>query len=132
MIPIDEVVTFSVTTRGASGAADADSAPTFNVFEESTDTAILADQTMTKRTGHTGVYRGTFTASAANGFEAGKWYDVVCTGIVGGVTDKTVALTFRIAPAESAAGVPKVDVSAIGANVITSASIAAGALNKRN
>lgn len=111
MVPIDEVLHFDVTTRGSSGVTDADSAPTYDVFEEATDTPILDDQTMTKRTSLTGNYRGSFTASAANGFEAGKWYSVIVTATVGGTTDKTVALLFRVAPAESQAGVPKVDLS---------------------
>jgi hypothetical protein len=113
MVPIDEVVHFDVTThRVDTGAVtDADSPPTFDVFEEATDTPILDDQAMTKRTSLTGDYRGSFTASAANGFEAGKWYSVVVTATVNSVTAKDVAKHFRVAPAESAAGVPKADVS---------------------
>lgn len=115
MIPIDEVVHFDVTThRFDTGAvSDADSAPTFDVFEEATDTPILDDQTMTKRTSLTGNYRGTFTASAANGFEAGKWYSVVVSATVNSVAAKYVAKNFRVGPAESVAGVPKVDAAAI-------------------
>jgi hypothetical protein len=119
MIPIDEVVYFDVITRGTGGVVDADSAPTYDVFEESTDTPILDDQTMTKRTSLTGNYRGSFTASAANGFEAGKWYSVIATATVDAVTDKTVALLFRVAPAESSAGVPKIDVSHFGGSAGT-------------
>jgi hypothetical protein len=116
MVPIDEVVHFDVTThRVDTGAvSDADSAPTFDVFEEATDTPILDDQTMTKRTSLTGDYRGSFTASAANGFEAGKWYSVVVTATVNSVTAKEVAKNFRVAPAESAAGVPLVALTAAG------------------
>jgi hypothetical protein len=112
-VPLDEVVHFDVVTHSPStgGITDADSAPTYDVFEEATDTPILDDQTMTKRTSLTGNYRGTFTASAANGFEVGKWYIVIATGVVGGVTGKVPALIFRLAPAESSAGVPKVDLS---------------------
>lgn len=123
MIPLDEVVHFdSVTHSPTTGAVtDADSPPTFDVFEEATDTPILAAQTMTKRTVLTGNYRGTFTTSAANGFEAGKWYNVVTIGTVGGVTGKAVAMTFRIAPAETVAGVPKVDPSHLAGQTITAA-----------
>jgi hypothetical protein len=119
MIPIDEVVYFDVITRGTGGVVDADSPPTYDVFEESTDTPILDDQTMTKRTSLTGNYRGSFTASAANGFEAGKWYSVIATATVSAVTDKTVALLFRVAPAESSAGVPKVDTTHFGGSAGT-------------
>jgi hypothetical protein len=93
---LGETVHFDVTTRGDSGVVDADSAPTFSVFENATDTPILADVAMTKRTALTGNYRGTFDATTGNGFESGKWYNVIVTGIVGGVTDKTVALTFLL------------------------------------
>lgn len=120
-IPIDEVCYFDVitSTPSTSAAVDADSAPTFDVFEEDTDTAILAAQTMTKRTSKTGNYRGTFTASAANGFEAGKWYSVIASGVVGGVTGKCRAMHFRVAPAESQAGVPKSDAAYFGGTALT-------------
>jgi hypothetical protein len=127
MIPIDEVVYFDVITSDPTdeGAAiDADSAPLFDVFEEATDTPILDDQTMTKRTSLTGNYRGTFTASAANGFEAGKWYSVVVTAIVGAKTGKCVAKNFRIAPAESSAGVPKVDLTHVAGATTNVAALA--------
>ncbi len=111
LVPINEVVFFDGRTHTPSTGAlvDADSTPTFDVFEENTDTPILAAQTMTKRTALTGRYRGSFTASAANGFEAGKWYTVDMTAIVGGVTDAAVVAWFRVAPAEVNAGVPLVE-----------------------
>lgn len=111
MIPINEVVVFDVVTHVASTGAvsDADSAPTFDVFEEDTDTPILSAQTMTNRTSKTGNYRGTFTCSTVNGFEAGKWYSVVVSATVSSVSAKCVAKHFRIAPAESTAGVPVTD-----------------------
>lgn len=124
LIPLDEVVHFDVVThRVDTGAvSDADSPPTFDVFEEATDTPILDDQAMTKRTSLTGNYRGTFTASAANGFEAGKWYSVVVSGTVNSVSAKDVAMKFRVAPAESAAGVPKTDTTHFGGSAGTFAS----------
>jgi hypothetical protein len=131
LIPIDEVVVFDVTTHHPSTGAitDADSGPTYDVFEEATDTPILDDQTLTKRTSLTGHYRGSFTASAANGFEAGKWYSVVATAVVNTVTAKCVALHFRAAPAETAAGVPQVRVSAIADGLLVAATFAAGAFD---
>lgn len=113
LVPIDEVAHFDVVTHNpATGAvSDADSTPTFAVYEEATDTAILDAQNFTKRTSLTGNYRGTFTASAANGFEAGKWYSVIASATVNSVAAKCVAMNFRVAPAESVAGVPKVDPS---------------------
>jgi hypothetical protein len=115
MIPIDEVVHFDVTTHNPStaGISDADSTPTFSVFEEATDTPILSAQSFTKRTALTGDYRGTFTVSLANGFEVGKWYNVVATAVVGGITGKCTAMTFRAAPPETVAGRPLVDVDLV-------------------
>lgn len=117
LIPLDEVVHFDVTTHDPTTGAvsDADAAPTFDVFEEATDTPILDDETMTKRTSLTGNYRGSFTASAANGFEAGKWYAVIVSATVDSVSAKCVALHFRLGPAEASAGVPKVDVNDLSA-----------------
>lgn len=114
LVPIDEVVHVPdiCTHDPATGAArDADSTPTFSVYEEATDTPILSAQSFTKRTSLTGDYRGVFTASAANGFEAGKWYNVVATATVAGITAKKTCMHFRVAPAESIVGVPKSDES---------------------
>jgi len=112
-IPLDAVPHFDVTTHiAATGAvSDADSPPEFDVFEEATDTPILSAVAMTKRTSKTGDYRGTYACSIANGFEVGKWYNVVVTAIVSSITAKLTVMTFRLVPAESAAGVPKVDPS---------------------
>lgn len=111
LIPIDEVVHFDITTHDPSTGAEtaADSTPTFDVFEEATDTEILDDQNFTLRTGETGIYRGTFTASAANGFEAGKWYIVIARATVNTVAAAQVAMHFRVTLAEAVAGIPKVD-----------------------
>lgn len=108
LIPIDEVVYFDICTHDPStgGVGDADSTPTFSVFEEATDTPIVSGTSFTKRTSLTGDYRGTFTASAANGFEAGKWYSIIASATVGAVTAKKNCGSFRVAPAETTAGVP--------------------------
>ncbi len=110
-IPIDEVVTFDQVTVSpyTSAPADADSTPTFAVYEDTTDTDIGIGGNMTKRTSLTGNYRASMTLSGANGFEAGKWYNVICSATVGGVSGKSVAMTFMCVPAESSAGVPAVD-----------------------
>jgi len=112
-VAIDEVVYFdAITSNPTTGAvADADSTPTFDVYEEATDTGLLGATNLTKRTSLTGDYRGTFTASAANGFEAGKWYSVVVSATVATVAGKAVTMHFQCVPAESVAGVPKVDLA---------------------
>jgi hypothetical protein len=120
-IPLDEVLHFDVLTHHPSTGAvtDADSTPTFAVYEEATDTDIGVGGNLTKRTSLTGDYRGTFTASAANGFEVGKWYNVIASATVNAIAGKTRALIFRIVLAESVVGEPKVDVGAIGGTAQT-------------
>jgi hypothetical protein len=134
MIPLDEVVVFDVVTHEPSTGAisDADSTPTYSVFEETTDTPILSAQNFTKRTGLTGNYRGSFTASTANGFEVGKWYSVIATATVDGVTAKCVALHFRLAPAEASAGIPKVDVALSDGGTVPSVDDVADGMLKRD
>jgi hypothetical protein len=98
IVSINDIVPFDVTTHHPSTGAvtDADAAPTFSVFEEATDTPILANQAMTKRTSLDGNYRGSISVTAANGFEADKWYSVIVTGIVNSITAKHVALHFMV------------------------------------
>lgn len=110
-IPLDEVLHFGAITSEASGAAaDADSTPTWAVFEESTDTAIQTGN-FTKRTSLDGHYRGTVTLSAANGFEVGKWYEIAAAATVDSVAGKAIVFgPFRIVPAEAQTGVPVVDI----------------------
>ena len=128
LIPLNEVVHFDVVTSHPTTAAvtDADVTPSFDVYEEATDTPMLdagspfSGISMIKRTGLTGNYRGTFTASAANGFELGKWYNVIATAIVNGVTAKCVVMTFRVAAAEGSPGIPVVDSFALDWNTTES------------
>jgi hypothetical protein len=54
----------------------ADATPTFAVYEEGSDTALLTGQATTLVTGTTGFYRGSVAATTANGFESGKTYCV--------------------------------------------------------
>jgi hypothetical protein len=87
-----DFITSSPTT---GAAADADSTPTCEVFEDATDTAILSP-TVVKRTGKTGNYRVPVVCSAANGFEAAKSYNVVVAATVGAVAAKAVVQTFQM------------------------------------
>jgi hypothetical protein len=87
-----DFITSSPTT---GAAADADSTPTCEVFEDATDTAILSP-TVVKRTGKTGNYRVPIVCSAANGFEAAKSYNVVVAATVGAVAAKAVVQTFQM------------------------------------
>ncbi len=127
-IALDEVVHFDVVTHNVSTGAvsDADSTPTFSVFEEDTDTPIVSASNFTKRTALTGNYRGSFTASAANGFEVGKWYNIVASATVNSVAAKAIAHTFRIIPAESSAGVQKVDLTHISGSAVSTSTAQLG------
>lgn len=113
-IPLDEVIYFdAITTHPTTGAAtDADSTPTFAVYEESTDSDIGVGGNLTKRTSLTGNYRGTFTLSAANGFEVGKWYSIIGSATVNSIAGKAVLKNFRCVAAEAIAGKPKADLDA--------------------
>lgn len=84
-----------ITSSPTTGAAiDADSTPTCEVFEDATDTSVLSP-IVTKRSGKTGNYRVPVVCSTANGFEAGKSYNVLVSATVGGVAAKAVVATFQ-------------------------------------
>ena len=120
-IALDEVMHFdAITSNPATGAvSDADSTPTWSIFEEDTDTAILSAQNFTKRTGLTGNYRGAATLSTGNGFEVGKWYNVIASATVNSVAGKAVVMRCRVCLAESVAGSPKVDAAHFSGQTIT-------------
>ena len=92
---LEETITVDFVTSNAStgAAADADSTPTVEVFEDATDTAILTP-TAVKRTDKTGNYRVPVACTAANGFEAGKSYNVVASATVNSVDGKGVVERF--------------------------------------
>jgi hypothetical protein len=89
---IDNLVTFSVNTHAAStgAATDADSPPTYRVYEDETGTAILSGTMAKLDDANTlGFYSEQITLSAANGFEKGKSYNIYISTAVGGVTGTT-------------------------------------------
>jgi hypothetical protein len=83
--PIDGTKTVYLNTHLPSTAAegDADSLPTYRVYEEITDTTILTG-TMAKLddANTVGLYAARIALTAANGFEAGKEYGVRMRAIV--------------------------------------------------
>lgn len=85
------------TTNPATGAAASASATAVRVFEDASDTAIVTP-TATERSGHTGNYRCQVACTTANGFEAGKSYNVVAEATVGGVTARGVIASFVLGP----------------------------------
>lgn len=86
---LGRIVTLDFTTHDplSGQLSDADVLPTCEVFEDNSDTPILTP-TVTKRTGKTGDYRVTFTASAANGFEEGKSYNIISQATVNSISAK--------------------------------------------
>jgi hypothetical protein len=110
-LPLNQVFEFDFSVHNPAATngplVNADSTPTYDVYEQGSRTPILAAQNATNDT--TGVYYGSITCSAANGFDVGKTYQIKATAIVGGVTDKLVVSRFRIVAAETTVGVPRVD-----------------------
>lgn len=86
---IDDLLTFTCNTHSPTtgNATDADSAPTYRVYEDETATPILTGTMATLDASNTdGFYSEQITLSAANGFEKGKSYTVRILAVVGGVT----------------------------------------------
>lgn len=95
---IDDLVTFSVTTHTAStgAATDADSVPSYRVYEDETGTAILTgNMAKLDDANTTGFYSEQITLSAANGFEKGKSYNIIVSATVGGIAGNTLR-TFQL------------------------------------
>lgn len=95
---IDDAVTFAVNTHSTSGAeSDADSAPTYRIYEDETGTPLLTGTMALLDDANTvGFYSEQITLSAANGFERGKSYTVRIRAVVGG-TAGTTERTFQVA-----------------------------------
>lgn len=89
---IDDLLTFTVNTHTTAGVAtDADSAPSYRVYEDETATPLLTGTMATLDAANTdGHYSEQITLSAANGFEKGKCYAIRIQATVSGVTGATV------------------------------------------
>lgn len=103
--PIDRLITFAVTTHTASTGAvtDADSVPTYRVYEDETTTPLLTGS-MAKLddANTTGFYSEQITLSAANGFENGKSYNIYITATVATIAAAAV-YTFQVEAAKPTA-----------------------------
>lgn len=120
---IDDVVTFSAQTHDpATGiATDADSAPTYRVYEDETATPILTGTMATLDAGNTdGFYSEQITLSAANGFENGKSYTIRILGTVDGIS---AAMTHTLQMRAEVGSI-----NSISANAITATAIQDGAI----
>lgn len=89
---LDDLLTFPASTHrfDTGNGADADSVPTYRVYEDETGTPILTGS-MAKLddAGTVGFYSEQITLSAANGFEKGKAYTIYITATVNSVTGTT-------------------------------------------
>ena len=102
---IDDTLTFTAVTHKVDTGVltDADSVPSYRIYEDETGTAIL-NGSMAKLddANTTGFYSEQITLSAANGFENGKSYSIYISAtvnsIVGGQT-----FNFKVDVAVSAA-----------------------------
>ena len=90
---IDDLVTFyAQTQRFDTGAAtDADSVPSYRIFEDITDTPLLTgSMALLDATNTAGLYRAQVTLSAANGFTKGACYCVRIAATVNSVAGATI------------------------------------------
>ena len=95
---IDDLLTFCCNTHvfSTGAAADADSVPTYRVYEDETTAPILTGSTALLDSANTvGFYSEQITLSAANGFEKGKCYSIYITATVSSVA-ATMHHTFQI------------------------------------
>ncbi len=98
-VKLGETIYLDFTTHDpATGAvSDADALPTFEVFENDIDSELaVPDAVIAKRTAKTGDYRISLLCTVANGFEAGKSYNVIASAAVSGVTAKGGVATFVV------------------------------------
>ena len=86
---------FSTNDPDTGDVADADFLPTCEVFANQTDVPLMTPLVV-KRVGQTGIYRVTFVATVANGFQAGSSYNVDADATVAGVEQKNRIGSFRL------------------------------------
>lgn len=95
---IDDLLTFTANTRrfDTGPGTDADSVPSYRIYEDETGTAILSGSMAKLDDANTvGFYSEQITLSAANGFEVGKSYAIYVSATVNSVTD-TVSFNFKV------------------------------------
>lgn len=90
--PLNSTVMIDVNTfdPNTGAPADADSPPTYRIYEAGSGTPIVTGNfSLTDSSNTDGFYTGSFVASAANGFEVDAAYIVRIAGTVGGQTGAT-------------------------------------------
>jgi len=86
---IDGLLTWTVNTHAVTTGAstDADSVPTYRIYEDETGTAIATGSMAKLDDANTvGFYSEQITLSAANGYEVGKCYSIYIASTVSGVS----------------------------------------------
>ena len=114
---IDDLLTFPANTHAAAtgAATDADSAPSYRVYEDETSTPILTGSMALLDSSNTaGFYTEQITLSTANGFEVGKSYTIYISATVSSVTG-TMSHTFQVEAALATASA----LATVDANVDT-------------
>jgi len=90
---INDYVTFCVNTHdptNSGAASDADSVPTYRVYEDETATPIATGSMALLDAGNTvGFYSERIQLTAASGFEAGKSYTIYITATVSSIVGTT-------------------------------------------
>lgn len=117
---IDDLLTFYATTHDPSTGAvtDADSVPTYRVYEDETASPILTGSMALLDDANTvGFYSEQITLSAANGLEKGKSYTIRILAIVGGITG-TIEKPFQIEAEVSANSLAAAAITSIFAFVV--------------
>jgi len=107
---INDVFTFTAATHDATGEqTDADSVPSYRVYEDETGTPILTgNMAKLDDAGTTGFYSEQITLSTGNGFEVGKFYTAKILGIVDGITGNTLRC-WQVIDAIATADLPAID-----------------------
>lgn len=113
-IPLGDTYYFKFTTRSFSTGVPTtlSGTPALSVYEENNLTQITTGVTLTADYDSvTGLNDAAIVATSGNGYEVGKYYDVVITtGTVGGVSVVgEVVGHFRVMAAEGVEGVPDVN-----------------------
>jgi hypothetical protein len=98
-VKLEDILHCSFATFNPDTGAnkDADSLPTAVVYEEGSSTALVSTVTVTNMT--TGRYRLNVTIAAADGYEAGKYYELWASATVTGtgspVTQSAPLISFK-------------------------------------
>lgn len=108
---IDDYITFTCNTHvSATGAeSDADSAPTYRIYEDETATPIVTGTMALLDAANTdGFYSERVQLTSGSGFEEGKHYTVRINATVSSITGSTIR-NFKVIPGDIAAIKAKTD-----------------------